>query len=49
MGSRCYECGVKMGRCYEHGTSDCGCIACGCDAVEVVEFVPVDDDDGFDW
>jgi hypothetical protein len=31
MGARCWDCGVKVGRCYEHGTSDCMCVSCGCD------------------
>lgn len=27
MGSRCYDCGEKFGRCYEHAGSECpeGC------------------------
>jgi hypothetical protein len=30
MGSRCWGCGEKFGRCYEHGTDECACIVHKC-------------------
>lgn len=30
MGARCFWCGFKLGRCYEHGTDECGCIKHDC-------------------